>query len=250
MFLECHIQARLNSDRSRFDLNIDFSADTSSIVLFGPSGSGKSLTLMAIAGLFVPDSGRIAIGGKTVFDSSQHINVLTRNRNVGILFQDYELFPHLSVRENVAFGIKKLFRPFSAKQTNQIARLLAIFDLENQADQMPHQLSGGQQQRAALARAMARNPGVLLLDEPFNALDQPLRARMRKELKRIQEAMSIPMVFVTHDPEEVDIFGDTLVSFGGGRVMDVIDYRSIRAAGTSGAEILAQVYNCGSDDNR
>jgi len=214
MLIECHIQARLKSGLSSFDLDVCFSADSSSIVLFGPSGSGKSLTLMALAGLLVPDAGRIMIEGISMFDSMHKINILSRDRDIGILFQNYALFPHLSVRENVAFGIKKLFRPLSGKQRKQVNSLLEMFDLGHQADQKPHQLSGGQQQRVAIARALARNPRLLLLDEPFNALDQPLRIRMRKELKRIQETLSLPMVLVTHDLEDVEVFAETLLLVG------------------------------------
>lgn len=243
MSVKCDIKVRLFSDRSVFTLNARFSCRTPSIMLFGPSGSGKSLTLMALAGLLRPESGTITLQEKVFFDSKRKINIPARKRKVGILFQDYALFPHLSVRHNVGFGLKTMFLPLNKKQKNKVSEFLEMFGLENQADKKPHQLSGGQRQRVALARALVSGPDLLLLDEPFSALDQPLRIKMRQELKNILSEFDMPMVMVSHDLEDVEVFGETLVAFGHGQVQDILDYRALRKRGKQTVDILKPLYD-------
>lgn len=242
MFVECRITASLSGAETGFDLDVGFAASSSSIVLFGPSGSGKTLTLMALAGLLTPLTGMISVRGATFFDSRAGVNVPARKRGVGVVFQDYALFPHLTVRDNVAFGLKHPFRPLGHDQRRKVDELLELFGIAALAGRRPHQISGGQRQRTALARALAPNPRLLLLDEPFTALDQPLRARMRKELALILERFDVPMVMVSHDLEDVDALAQTIVVFGHGRVMEVLDYRARRASGESAAVVLEPLF--------
>ena len=226
--IACDFSVRVCGCGAEFELHSRFQTNSRRIALFGPSGSGKSLTLMALAGLLTPDRGQIEVRGRTFFESKSGVNIPARKRNVGLLFQDYALFPHVNVRDNVAFGLKPAFGPMKPAQHARVDELLELCGLAKLAGLRPHQISGGQRQRTALARALAPDPDLLLLDEPFTALDQPLRERMRAELSRILERFDIPMIMVSHDLDDVDHFAQTLVAFGQGRVLDVINYETRR----------------------
>ncbi len=199
-----------------FELRAAFTADEGITALFGPSGAGKTLTLRCIAGLMRPRAGRIVVSDRTLFDSKTETDLPTRERRVGYLFQQYALFPHLSVSQNVGFGLHD--RP-RALRADRIEALLSLVGLEGFSDRRPSELSGGQQQRVALARALAPEPDLLLLDEPFAAVDIRTRRRLRAELLRIQETTSIPMVLVTHDLGEVLQISHSLVVLDRGRVL-------------------------------
>lgn len=240
MKFELDISKRLHSGDDSFALRSRFSVTDRALVLFGPSGSGKTLTLQAIAGLLTPDEGRIAVNGELLFDAKRGVNLPARHRKVGYVFQDYALFPHLSVRQNVAFGVTPLFGRLTTKQNRRVDELLAIFGLEKLAGLKPAALSGGQQQRTALARALAPAPRVLLLDEPFSALDQPLRLRMRKELARVLETFDIPMIMVTHDSEEVASFADAVVVYQDGNVSGVHSAKDLANCGASLSETICR----------
>jgi molybdate transport system ATP-binding protein len=209
----------MQSGGEEFLLRSTFATSDRALVLFGPSGSGKTLTLQAIAGLLTPDRGRIAVNGDVLYDSKAGINLPTRQRGVGYVFQDYALFPHRTVWENVAFGLKPLFGRVSRADARRVDELLDIFGLRALARHRPSALSGGQKQRTALARALATRPRMLLLDEPFSALDQPLRVRMRLELSNILESFNIPMIMVTHDSDEVESFAQAVVVYRHGNVV-------------------------------
>jgi molybdate transport system ATP-binding protein len=226
--IACDFSVRVCGCGAEFELHSHFRTNSRRIALFGPSGSGKSLTLMALAGLLTPGSGHIEVRGRTFFESKSGVNIPASKRNVGLLFQDYALFPHLSVRDNVAFGLKPAFGPMKRAHHVRIDELLELCGLAKLTGLRPHQISGGQRQRTALARALAPGPDLLLLDEPFTALDQPLRERMRHELSAILERFDIPMIMVSHDLDDVDHFAQTLVAFGHGSVLAVIDYESRR----------------------
>ncbi len=182
-----------------FSLKVSFTAGKDTLGILGASGSGKSMTLRCIAGLETPTKGRIILNGRTLFDSKQGINLPSRFRNVGFLFQNYALFPHLNVAENIAFGLKGLPKTV---QTRRIKEKIAMIQLEGLEERYPHQLSGGQQQRVALARTLAVEPEALLLDEPFSALDHYLRGQMEKQLTETLAAYNGVSLFVTHDLEE------------------------------------------------
>jgi molybdate transport system ATP-binding protein len=240
MKFELDIVKHMRSGKERFLLRSYFSTTDRALVLFGPSGSGKTLTLQAIAGLLTPDEGRIAVNGKVLFDSSSRTNIPTRQRGVGYVFQDYALFPHQTVRENVAFGLKRTFGRIDPAQSHRVEDLLGIFGLDNVKNLRPNALSGGQKQRAALARALAPGPRILLLDEPFSALDQPLRVRMRKELSRILEVFNTPIIMVTHDSDEVESFAESVVVYHNGSVVGFHSASDIADGGRSMAETVRQ----------
>ena len=239
--IHCDITARIRSLDSCFDLQASFSVQSKRIAFFGPSGSGKSLTLMALAGLLAPRCGTIILGERTFFDSHAKINIPAHKRRIGMVFQDYALFPHLTVRENVAFALKRIWGPLRGAERARVEELLTLCDLLPLAKRKPSQISGGQRQRTALARALALNPDLLLLDEPFSALDQPLRQRMREELSVLLERFNLPMILVSHDLDDIDHFAQTLVAFGHGRILDVIDYATLRQT-QSAHSILNPLY--------
>ncbi|SAL35023.1 molybdenum transport-related, ATP-binding protein [Caballeronia udeis] len=202
-----------------FMLDIAFRSTSQRIVLFGPSGAGKSLTLQTIAGLITPDEGEIMLNGTTLLDTATAVDLSPQARRIAYLFQDYALFPHLNVRQNIAFGLKRgWWNPSRHVAHADVDYWLKAFDLTQVARQFPAQLSGGQKQRVALARALVPHPKLLLLDEPFSALDMALRQRMRQELADLQSRLDIPMVLITHDPDDVAMFGDQVVSLREGLV--------------------------------
>jgi molybdate transport system ATP-binding protein len=210
-----------------FRLSARLKSATDRLVLFGPSGSGKSVTLQAMAGLIRPDAGRIAVGGRVFFDSARRVDLPTRKRNIGYLFQDYALFPHLSVRDNVAFGLAPPFGRLTRPARRAVEDLLERFGLMRVAGLRPLVISGGQRQRTALARAVIREPEALLLDEPFSALDIPLREAMRRELDQLASRLGIPMVLVTHDPEDVRVLAREAAVYESGEVVRMMRDREV-----------------------
>jgi molybdate transport system ATP-binding protein len=214
------IRKAVGSGAHRFDLDIAFSSDAARVVLFGPSGAGKTLTLKAIAGLLRPDQGHIALDGDRLFDAAARIDVRARDRGLGYLFQEYALFPHLTVRQNIAFGLDKGWRnPRREISSAAVDGWLEAVELRSLADRFPDELSGGQRQRTALARALAATPKALLLDEPFAALDTSLRAKLRAELREMQARFAIPILLITHDESDVEAFAEDVVRIDAGRVL-------------------------------
>lgn len=175
--------------------------DRSFVTLLGPSGCGKTTTLRMIAGLETPTSGRIIIDGVTVFDSEQGINIAPSKRNVGFLFQNYALWPHMTVYQNIAFGLQNL-KWDKQKIADRVHELLKLLRIEEHENKYPSELSGGQQQRVAIARTLAPNPKILFMDEPLSNLDAKLRMEMRVELKRLHLTTDSTFVYVTHDQLE------------------------------------------------
>ncbi len=221
MTLSIDIQKHLQADERHFHLDIRFTANSNRIVLFGPSGAGKSLTLLAVAGLLKPDQGNITLHQRTLFDHDKAICLPPQQRNVAYLFQDYALFPHLTVAQNIAFGLRKNWlNPLRHFANNHpvVLKWLTLFELEVTINSYPHQLSGGQRQRVALARALVSEPDILLLDEPFSALDSSLRERMRNELSQLQLQLNVPMLIITHDPADVKAFGEEVFEVRDGRI--------------------------------
>jgi molybdate transport system ATP-binding protein len=185
-------------------------------VLFGPSGCGKTTALRSLAGLLRPEAGTIRYGSDIWFDAERGIHQPPQRRGVGFLFQDYALFPHLTVAGNVGYALPRLAQPVRKRL---VADLLAAFGLTGLEDRYPHQVSGGQQQRVALARTLARRPRLLLLDEPLAALDGPTREELRPELRQRLAEFRTPVVLVTHDRTEAMALADHLIVMDKGRVV-------------------------------
>jgi len=215
------LQRVLRHGGTRFDLNVRFASDVSRLVLYGPSGAGKTQTLKMIAGIARPDGGCVAVAGRTLFDSACGLDLSPQQRRLAYVFQDYALFPHLSVRQNIAFGRRHgWLNPATQVDDVAVDRWIAAFHLESVVGHYPHQLSGGQRQRTALARALVNEPTALLLDEPFAALDKGLRQRLRDELKDLQAQLRLPMLLITHDDEDVHVLADQVVHLHAGRVVE------------------------------
>jgi molybdate transport system ATP-binding protein len=184
-------------------------------VLFGPSGCGKTTTLRCLAGLERPEEGRIVFQEETWFDARRRQFLTPQQRDVGYLFQEYALFPHLSVAENIAYGLGGLPRP---ERRRRVGEMLELFGLQGLDNRQPSQVSGGEQQRVALARVLVRRPRLLLLDEPLSALDQPTREQLRPELRRLLAGFGVPVVLVTHDRTEAMALADHLLVLDRGKV--------------------------------
>ena len=203
----------------RIECALELPAEGASVtVLFGPSGAGKTTVLRCVAGLETPDRGAIRFGDETWFDSARGIDLPPQRRRAGLLFQDYALFPHLTVAANVAYGVGDL--PDGARR-QRVDETLALLRLEALADRRPVQLSGGEKQRVALGRALAPRPRVLLLDEPLSALDAPTRETLRSELRRLLARLAQPTLLVTHDRIEALALGDRMAVISEGRLRQV-----------------------------
>ncbi len=223
MRIDVALKKTLRSAGRAFHIDVAFACEDDINVVFGPSGAGKSVTLRAIAGLETPETGRIVVDGRVLFDRGKRINLPARKRAVGYLFQDYALFPHLTVARNIGFSIPAPWPgPARREQQRRVAALLDDFELRGLEHARPAQLSGGQRQRVALARALIRKPAVLLLDEPFASLDPLLRVRMRRELLATQKRFAVPMLVITHDPDDVEALADNVVILRDGRVVRTV----------------------------
>jgi molybdate transport system ATP-binding protein len=210
------IEIRLRKRLREFDLDVDIRATHDRVVLFGPSGSGKTVILQMVAGIMKPDSGYVRVEDHLLLDTARRQRIPTRGRGVGYVPQGYAVFPHLSVEDNVAFGLKGI--P-AAERSARVSEMLRMVALETSRGAHATMLSGGQQQRVAIARALAPEPRVLLLDEPFSALDTMLRPRLRDEIIEIQEKSSIPLVAVSHDLQDAFSIGEWLVVLDRGQVL-------------------------------
>lgn len=220
MWLELDIRRVFSAPGQQFELDIQLQCSQRQVVLFGPSGAGKSLTLKAIAGLMRPQAGSMRLGGEVVFDASLGIHRPPQQRRLGYVFQDYALFPHLSVRQNIGFGLQRgWFNPPRRERDAEVERWMRALRIEHLAQMLPSQLSGGQRQRTALARALVTRPQALLLDEPFAALDHDLRAHLRQELLDVLAATDVPLLLISHDPADVAMFGQQVVELVDGKVL-------------------------------
>ncbi|HUH59348.1 MAG TPA: ATP-binding cassette domain-containing protein [Candidimonas sp.] len=220
MSIAVHIQRKLVAGAREFSLDICLESSAKRIALFGPSGSGKTLTMQAVAGLLRPDRGSIVINGKQFYDSAQGIWLGPRQRRIAYLFQDYGLFPHLTVAQNVAFGLtSRWFNPRRGAVPPAAAHWMASFELDAVANSYPAEISGGQKQRVALARALATEPDMLLLDEPLAALDAGLRTKMRRRLAVLQHQLDIPTIIITHDPADVLELADEVFQIQNGGII-------------------------------
>lgn len=206
----------LRKEVKGFSLEVEWEIGDELAVLFGYSGAGKSMTLQAISGLLEPDEGTIRINGTVCFDSAAKINVPAQLRSCGYVFQHLALFPHMTVEDNIRYGASGLKKGEGEEALN---KMMSAFRLNGLEHHLPSEISGGQKQRVALARALIRKPDLLLLDEPFSALDSPVRAEMRKILREIRREFTIPIILVTHDMFEAYTMADRMIIYSGGRIV-------------------------------
>ena len=214
--LEVRIRKRFPNPEGSFNLNVHFRALAGFTILFGASGAGKTTLLDCIAGLSDPDDGRIAVGGEDLYDSEKKRNVSAWKRRIGYVHQDLALFPHLTAEENVAYGL----RTFSAAERQKRSReMLGLFRIDHLRDRRPAQISGGERQRVALARTLVTEPRALLLDEPLAALDRPTKSSLLGDLRKWNQHHRVPILFVTHNGEEVFALGDEVIVLDAGRIV-------------------------------
>lgn len=224
MLWDIDFAKRLQHGNSRFDLQVAFRSDAQRLVLFGPSGAGKTQTLKVMAGLVQADSGHVRVAGRALFSSADRVNLSPQQRRLAYVFQDYALFPHLTVRQNIAFATRAGWvNPPQRVRDDAVDHWIETFHLQSVAGHYPHQISGGQRQRTALARSLMNAPTALLLDEPFAALDKGLRQRLREDLSALQQTLKIPMLMITHDDDDVRSLADQVVYMRAGRVVATAD---------------------------
>lgn len=246
------IQKRLSD---AFALDAAFDIPAGFTVLFGASGSGKTTILRAIAGLTRPDAGRIIVGGTSLFDSNASVDVPVQQRRAGYVFQQLALFPHMTVRDNIAYGLQTAT---AAETPSRVDAIAESFRIAHLLDRKPGQISGGERQRTALARALVTDPAILLLDEPLSALDHAIQARILDDLRRWNERRKIPALYVTHSHREAYQIGERVIALEHGRIVatgsshEVLDQPSHRMLATLagfenifGATVIERAVNNG-----
>jgi molybdate transport system ATP-binding protein len=209
-------KARSRATHSSFVLDLSLEIPPGITIVFGPSGAGKSALLDCIAGLLKPDSGRIEIGGVVVLDVERHIDVRPAKRKIAYVFQSLALFPHMTVQQNVAYGLADIPAP---QRASRVKAMLEAFHVEQLAKRQANEISGGEQQRVALARSLATSPAVLLLDEPLTALDEGLKKSIMEDLRRWNAEQNIPILYVTHSRAEVDALGEHVIVMDQGKII-------------------------------
>ncbi|HBL53969.1 MAG TPA: molybdenum ABC transporter ATP-binding protein [Syntrophaceae bacterium] len=204
------VSASFRKKLKYFDLDVSFACQTEKmLVMIGPSGGGKTTVIRMLAGLETPDAGRVVFGDEVWFDSDRHINLKPQKRRLGYVFQDYSLFPHLNLFDNAAFA---------AVDKKEVDELFNLFKIIHLRKRKPHMVSGGERQRCAICQALARHPRLLLLDEPFSALDVVTRRGLREELKSLKGTLSCPVIYVTHDINEALFLADEILPLVEGKI--------------------------------
>src|SRR4029077_2275302 len=214
--LEVRSRKRFPNPEGTFNLNVHFRALAGFTILFGASGAGKTTLLDCIAGLSDPDDGRIVVGGEDLYDSEKKRNVAAWKRRIGYVHQDLALFPHLTAEENVAYGLRALS---AAERQTRSREMLAMFRIDHLRGRRPAQISGGERQRNAVARRLLTEPRALLLEEPLAALDRPTKSSLVNDLRKWNQDHRVPILFVTHNGEEVFALGDEVIMLDGGRIV-------------------------------
>lgn len=238
MSLTVDIEKKLGN----FKLKVSLEAGEETLALLGASGCGKSMTLKCIAGIEKPDRGKIVLNGRTLFDSEKRIDLSVQERRTGLVFQNYALFPHMTVRQNVAAGARR--EKNAAKRAKLVQDFMESFDLVTQAEKYPSELSGGQQQRVALARVLVSDPDILLLDEPFSALDSHLRFQLEREVRQTLDSFGKTVLLVTHDRDEAYRMSNRVAVMQDGSIEVVGEKKAVFAApGTKNSAILTGCKN-------
>lgn len=219
MGLDFRIYKKLNY----FDLDVDVSIGDELLVIEGASGAGKTTVLNCLSGLLTPDRGHIEVNGKVLFDDASRININTEKRHIGYLFQNYALFPNMTVRNNVLYGLKSR-RNFRHRQEwkemlDYAENTMETLGIAHLADKRPTHISGGEKQRVALARAMVTKPSLMLLDEPFSALDENTKEKIYDEFMSFKDMLRIPTVLITHNHREAELFADKIITLKQGRII-------------------------------
>jgi len=227
MSLYVNLQKKVNG----FSLDIEWKIGNESAALFGFSGAGKTMTLQMIAGLIKPDSGTIRLDDTLYFDSKSKTDLPPQKRLFGYVFQDLALFPHMTVLENIFYGAPGLQEKEKLARAEEMIKSFKLAGLEKR---FPFEISGGQKQRVAFARALIRRPKMLLLDEPFSALDRPLRLEMREFLKEVKETFNIPAILVTHDFDEAAAVSDQIIIYEHGRITQTGSPEQLKTAPANG----------------
>lgn len=245
MSLYVDIRKKLGS----FFLNVQFEAGNETLALLGASGCGKSMTLKCIAGIEKPDDGRIVLDGVTLFDSEKHINLSPQERHVGLMFQNYALFPNMTVLQNIRAGARR--EKDKVKREEVVRQVIESFGLSELSGHFPHQLSGGQQQRVALARILVSDPRILLLDEPFSALDSHLRFRLEQEIREVIRDFGKTVLLVSHNRDEVYRMANSIAIMNQGRIEVCGEKKTIFASPvTKAAAILTGCKNISAMERR
>ena len=235
MSIEVNIKKRLGD----FKLDVAFTAENEIMALLGASGCGKSMTLKCIAGIETPDEGRIVLDGRVLFDSEKRINIKPQKRKAGYLFQQYALFPNMTVWQNIATGLRD-----KKRASEIIPGVIASMHLDGMERKRPHELSGGQQQRVALARILVNEPDVVLLDEPFSALDSHLRFNLEQKVRNVMKAFGKTVLLVSHDRDEVFRLSDSIAIIHDGRIETMGTKKEVfHAPGTRNGAILTGCKN-------
>ncbi len=216
--LRCDLRKQYSSPGQAFALDVRFDAPTGITILFGASGAGKTTVLDCVAGLAAPESGRISVGDRSLFDHSQRINLPVAKRRAGYVLQSLALFPHMTVEQNVAYGLHHVT---AVERNERVTSMLRAFRISHLAARKAREISGGESQRTALARTLVTDPEVLLLDEPLAALDAPTKAHIIDDLREWNRTHRIPIVYVTHSRDEVFALGDRVIVMEAGRVVAV-----------------------------
>lgn len=237
MSLKVEIKKKL----SGFTLDIKFDTAMEPMAIIGPSGCGKTMTLKCIAGVEKPDCGTIVLNGRTLFDSEKRINLSPQDRRVGLMFQNYALFPNMTVEENILCGARRLRNKELAKE--KAKSIMESFNLTGHRNIYPSRLSGGQQQRTALARILVSDPEMILLDEPFSALDSDLKERLYTEMKDVLFGLRKPVIMVTHERKEAFMLASTVVMMKEGRKVGTKTQNEVRSDYTD--YLMNELRQCG-----
>ena len=218
------VSFRLIKQLNYFTLDVEYSMENELLVIEGSSGAGKTTILNCLAGIMKPDDGNITVDGRVLFSHTDKVNIAAEKRNIGYLFQSYALFPNMTVRQNVLYGLKnkKEYRKkASRKEMLEYADyMMETLGISHLANTNSSAISGGEQQRTALARAMVTKPSLLLLDEPFSALDENTKSRIYEEFNEFKETLKIPTILITHNHRETELFADKNITLKEGRIIE------------------------------